>query len=113
MERIKVEGGEMLEEVKRLIHEGNVRRIVIKQGEDTVVEFPLTLGVVGAALAPALAAVGAIAALITDCSIEVERADDAVPPTGAALPTGDQASQAPPRLEAEGQSQSANPPTRP
>ncbi len=76
MERIKVEGGEMLEEVKRLIHEGNVRRIVIKQGEDTVVEFPLTLGVVGAALAPALAAVGAVAALITDCSIEVERADE-------------------------------------
>ena len=48
---------------------------MIKQGEDTVVEFPLTIGVVGAVLAPALAAVGAVAALITDCTIEVERAD--------------------------------------
>ena len=73
METIRVEGGELLEEVKRLIHEGNVRRIVIKQGDHTVVEFPLTLGLVGAALAPALAAVGAMAALLTDCSIEVER----------------------------------------
>lgn len=99
MERIKVEGGELLEEVKRLFHEGNVRRIVIKQGEETVVEFPLTLGVVGAAIAPALAAVGAVAALITDCSIEVERADEKEqaapaplnPAAGASsLPSGDQ-----------------------
>ena len=73
IETIRVEGGELLEEVKRLIHEGNVRRIVIKQGDHTIVEFPLTLGLVGAALAPALAAVGAMAALLTDCSIEVER----------------------------------------
>jgi hypothetical protein len=99
MERIKVEGGEMLEEVKRLIHEGNVRRIVIKQGEDTVVEFPLTLGVVGAAIAPALAAVGAVAALITDCSIEVERSDETAP-AGAALPAGDQGTQAAGSVEA-------------
>ncbi|MDP9365706.1 MAG: DUF4342 domain-containing protein [Chloroflexota bacterium] len=76
METIKVEGGELLEEVRRLLHEGNVRRIVIKQGDRTVVEFPLTLGVVGAALAPPLAAVGAMAALLTDCSIEVERDED-------------------------------------
>ena len=75
METIKVEGGQLLDQVKQLIHEGNVRRIVIKQGAQTVVEFPLTIGVLGAALAPALAAVGAVAALITDCTIEVERAD--------------------------------------
>ena len=81
METIKVEGGELLEEVRRLLHEGNVRRIVIKQGDRTVVEFPLTLGVVGAALAPPLAAVGAMAALLTDCSIEVERDEEA--PTDA------------------------------
>ena len=74
-ETIKAEGGQLLDQVKQLIHEGNVRRIMIKQGEDTVVEFPLTIGVVGAVLAPALAAVGAVAALITDCTIEVERAD--------------------------------------
>jgi hypothetical protein len=78
MERIKVEGGELLEEVRRLIHEGNVRRITIKQGERTVVEFPLTLGLVGAAIAPPLAAVGAMAALLTDCSIEVERDEASV-----------------------------------
>ena len=76
MERIRVEGGELLEEVRRLLHEGNVRRIAIKQGDRTVVEFPLTLGLVGAALAPALAAVGAMAALLTDCSIEVEREEE-------------------------------------
>jgi hypothetical protein len=72
-ETISAEGDALLEEVTRLVHEGNVRRIVIKQGADTVVEFPLTVGVAGALIAPWLAAAGAIAALITDCSIEVER----------------------------------------
>src|SRR5262245_1024496 len=76
-ETISVEGGQLLEEVQRLIHEGNVRRIVIKQGMDTVVEFPLTVGVAGALIAPWLAAAGAIAALVTDCSIEVERVGEA------------------------------------
>lgn len=74
MEQIKVEGDRLLAEVKRLVAEGNVRRISIKQGEHTVAEFPLTVGVAGAVLAPWLAAIGAIAALVTDCSIEVERA---------------------------------------
>ena len=73
IERIKVEGGQLIDRVKELIHEGNVRRVIIKQGEHTVVEFPLTIGVVGALLAPALAALGAVAALITECTIEVER----------------------------------------
>jgi hypothetical protein len=77
METIAAEGGQLLEEVKRLIGEGNVRRIVIKQGKDTVVEFPLTVGVAGTLLAPWLAAAGAIAALITDCTIEVERVSEA------------------------------------
>ena len=76
-ETITVEGGQLLEEIKGLIHQGNVRRIVIKQGADTVVEFPLTVGVAGALIAPWLAAAGAIAALITDCSIEVERVGEA------------------------------------
>jgi len=74
-ESFKVEGDKILGEVKRLIHEGTVRRITIKQGDQTIVEFPLVLGVVGAALAPTLAAIGAIAALVTDCTIEVERSD--------------------------------------
>jgi hypothetical protein len=73
MESIKVEGGQLIDHIKRLVHEGNVRRIVIKQGERTVVEFPLTIGVVGVMLAPVLAAAGALAALLTDCTIEVER----------------------------------------
>ena len=55
------------------LHEGNVRRIVIKQDGRTIAEFPLTVGVVGAVLAPLLAAVGALAAVLTECTIEVER----------------------------------------
>ena len=51
-ETISAEGGELLKEVSRLVHEGNVRRIVIKQGADTVVEFPMTVGVAGALIAP-------------------------------------------------------------
>jgi hypothetical protein len=72
-EHLKIDGDRMLGEIKRLIEQGNVRRITIKQGEHTVAEFPLTVGVVGAVLAPWLAAVGAIAALVTDSSIVVER----------------------------------------
>jgi hypothetical protein len=85
-ETISAEGGALLEEVARLVHEGNVRRIVIKQGADTVVEFPMTVGVAGALIAPWLAAAGAIAALITDCSIEVERVGEAPAETTADRP---------------------------
>ena len=74
VEHIKIDGDRLIAEVKRLVAEGNVRRISIKQGEHTVAEFPLTVGVAGAVLAPWLAAIGAIAALVTDCSIEVARA---------------------------------------
>jgi hypothetical protein len=72
-EAIQVKGGEIIDRVKALMYEGNVRRVVIKQDERTIVEFPLTIGVVGAMIAPVLAAVGAIAALVTECTIEVER----------------------------------------
>jgi hypothetical protein len=72
-EKLKVEGGEFVERLKKLLHEGNVRRVVVKQGNRTVAEFPLTAGVVGAVLAPVLAAIGALVALLNDCSIEVER----------------------------------------
>lgn len=75
-EEFKVNGEELLARVKALIAEGNVRRITVKNKEGkTVVELPLTIGVVGAALAPVLAAVGAMAALVTECSIVVERED--------------------------------------
>jgi Domain of unknown function (DUF4342) len=72
-ESIKAEGANVIERLKQLIHEGNVRRVVVKQGGRTVAEFPLTAGVVGAVLAPVLAAIGALVALLKDCSIEVER----------------------------------------
>jgi hypothetical protein len=72
-ESIKSEGANALDKLKQIIHEGNVRRVVVKQGGRTVAEFPLTAGVVGAVLAPVLAAIGALVALLKDCSIEVER----------------------------------------
>jgi hypothetical protein len=73
-ESIKVAADELVDAGKKLVHEGNVRRIVIKQPDGrTVAEFPLSVGVVGAVIAPVLAAVGAIAAVLTECTIEVER----------------------------------------
>jgi hypothetical protein len=75
-ESIRTSGTLLLDTFKNLIHEGNVRRVIIKQDGRAIAEFPLTVGVVGAALAPPLAAVGAIAALVTECTIEVERTTD-------------------------------------
>lgn len=73
-EEFKVKGDELLAKVKQLINEGNVRKIIIKNKDGkTVVELPLTVGVVGAVFAPVLAAVGAIAALLTECTLVVER----------------------------------------
>ena len=72
-EQLKVDGGKVAERLKELVSEGNARRIVIKQKGRTVAEFPLTIGLVGAVLAPFIAAVAAFAALLSHCSIEVER----------------------------------------
>ena len=72
-ESFKVAAEQLVDAVKKLLHEGNVRRIVIKQEGRTIAEFPMTVGVVGAVLAPVLAAVGAIAAVLTECTVEVER----------------------------------------
>lgn len=72
-ESFKVAAEQLVDAVKTLLHEGNVRRIVIKQDGRTIAEFPLTVGVVGAVIAPVLAAVGALAAVVTDCTVEVER----------------------------------------
>lgn len=73
-EEVKVKGGQLLDTVKRLIREGNVRSIAIKdKNGKTIVKFPVIIGVVGAALAPILAAVGAIAAFVTESKISVER----------------------------------------
>lgn len=73
-ETFTVKGDDLLKKVKQLIHEGNIRKITIKdKSGGSIVELPLTIGVVGAVLAPALAAVGAVAALVTECTITVER----------------------------------------
>ncbi len=72
-ETIRLQGNELLDSLKRLIQEGNARRITIKQADRVVAEFPLTAGVVGALAAPILAAIGALVALLNDCSIEVEK----------------------------------------
>ena len=75
-EEFKIKGEDLIAKIKQLINEGNVRRLIIKDKEDKVlVEFPITIGVFGIALAPVLAAVGAIAALVTECTIVVERRD--------------------------------------
>ena len=76
-EEFKVSGDELLAKVKALIQEGNIRRIIIKEESGkTLVELPLTVGIVGALIVPVLAAVGAIAALVTKCTIIVERRED-------------------------------------
>jgi hypothetical protein len=72
-ESFKIAASELVDTVKRLVREGNVRRVIIRQDGRTVAEFPLTVGVIGTVLAPMLAAIGAIAAVLNECTIEVER----------------------------------------
>jgi hypothetical protein len=75
-EEFRVKGEELVEKVKQLIHEGNVRRLIIKDEHGKVyLEIPVTVGVIGAIIAPMLAAVGAIAAMVADLKIEVIRSD--------------------------------------
>ena len=73
-EEFKISGEDITEKIKEIINEGNARRIIIKNEDgESVAEFPLTVGAVGALIAPILAAVGAIAALLTKCTIVVEK----------------------------------------
>ena len=75
-EEYQVSGDDLVHKVKELVHEGNIRRIIIKTGAGKpLLEFPLTVGVVGAVLLPVWAALGAAAALVTDCTIVVEKVD--------------------------------------
>lgn len=75
-EEFHVNGEQLIAKIKELIHQGNIRRVVIKDKDDkTLVEFPMTIGVVGALLAPTLAAVGAVAALVTEATVVVERTE--------------------------------------
>jgi DNA-binding Lrp family transcriptional regulator len=79
-QRFNVKGSEILERVKQLIHEGNIRRVRLLHDERTIIEIPLTIGapaaVVGILAAPLLAAIGAFAALVTECTIEVEKVEE-------------------------------------
>lgn len=76
-EEFKVSGEDVIKTVKKLVKKGNARRIIIKNEKGKVIiEIPLTIGAVGAILAPALAAVGTIAALVTKCTIVVEKKTD-------------------------------------
>jgi CBS domain-containing protein len=76
-EEVKVSGDDLVAKVKELVHEGNIRRVIIKNEDGkTLIEIPLTLGLVGAVLLPVWAALGAIAALVTDCTIIVEKVED-------------------------------------
>jgi hypothetical protein len=76
-ETIEVEGDTLLAKVKELVHQGNVRRIRISNGEgEQLVQIPLSVGVVGVLLLPVWAAIGAIAAVVTDVKVEVEREPD-------------------------------------
>lgn len=73
-EEFKINGEEVVGKVKELIKAGNVRRVIIKnEAGETLIEIPLTLGAIGAIVAPALAALGAVAALLTKCTIVVEK----------------------------------------
>lgn len=73
-EEFKLDGGKVLDKIKELLHEGNIRRIILKNEEGkTLIEIPLTVGLVGVALLPVFAAVGAIAAVVTRATIVVEK----------------------------------------
>jgi hypothetical protein len=76
-EEFHVDGDALVAKIRELVHQGNIRRMSIKNEEGkTLIDLPLTLGVVGAILAPQLAAIGAIAALVTRCTLVVERAEE-------------------------------------
>ncbi len=80
--REKIEGttDQILAQIKRLLDEGNIRRVVVKQQGKVIAEFPLTVGVVGTVIAPVAAAIGALTAVLAECSIEVEKT---TPPAAA------------------------------
>ncbi len=87
-EEFKVSGAQLVDTVKQLVHEGNVRRIQVKQEGRTLIELPLTVVAVGVLIAPVAAALGAFAAIATDCTIAVERGPEPpVPPEPPTTPT--------------------------
>ena len=83
--REKIEGttDQVFAQIRKLIDEGNIRRVVVKHQGRTVAEFPLTVGVVGTVIAPVAAAIGALTAVLAECTIEVEKATPPAPPAAA------------------------------
>jgi hypothetical protein len=82
-ERFKLTGEAVLGKVKELVHEGNVRRLIIRnEDEKILIEIPLTVGAVGVLIAPVAAAIGAVAALVSHCTIDVERVGEKPPDAG-------------------------------
>jgi hypothetical protein len=85
-EKFTVEGSQVVEKIKELIHQGNIRRVRLIHKGRPLIDIPLTAGVSVAAVtvlaAPVLAALGAIAALVTECTLEVERVEDTVEEKG-------------------------------
>jgi hypothetical protein len=77
--KFTVNGSELMEAIKKIIHEGNIRRIRLLQGEKPLIDIPLTVGVITVLAAPVLAAIGVIAALVSECTIEVEKVGDKKP----------------------------------
>ncbi|MGE5374425.1 MAG: DUF4342 domain-containing protein [Bacteroidota bacterium] len=76
-EEFRVDGEKLIGKIKEVIHEGNIRRIIIKDKDGkTVLEIPMTFGVVGALIAPQLAAIGALAALLTEATVVVEKEEN-------------------------------------
>ena len=87
-ESFKAEGNNVVEKLRELLKEGNVRRVVVEHDGRTVAEFPLSIGVVGVVLAPVFAAVAAVVALVQDCTIKIERErTDASAPDAPAPPS--------------------------
>lgn len=75
-EEFRVDGEKLIAKIKELIHEGNIRKVIIKDKDGKIVmEIPMTIGVVGALIAPQLAAIGAIAALLTEATVVVEKTE--------------------------------------
>ena len=85
-ESVKAEGSAVLDKLREVVREGNVRRVRVRQGDRVIAEFPLTAGVVGALLAPALAGIAAIVALVKDCTIDIERTARSTPETSSKTP---------------------------
>ena len=83
---IEATGDKVADSIHELIKAGNVRRIRVRQKDRVIAEFPLTIGVIGVVIAPVLAAIGALTAVVTECTIEVERVAPAEPPAATHAP---------------------------